>query len=288
MQVIMHRVNKRLIRQPHRTTPVMPRVTVKSAECHAVRNDIRRWTTAAGTSLTTHALGFAAFAASWMWWGEAEDRATFTGRDRAMTIEAAWSEPVPETVVIEETEAPVPVEVSPLEARIEKHRFTETRQATTTLAVVDFPAESTAPRVQAEKSELGESAAAVEPTSAEREPAPTLPRRTLAKPPASVASVAMPAQVMGTDDTQPPSFVRNRPPRYPELARQRGWQGTVLLRLSINESGQVTDVEIARTSGYELLDAEAVTTVRQWQAAPARRRGRPVSMDVYLPVRFVL
>ncbi|MCA9219007.1 MAG: energy transducer TonB [Planctomycetales bacterium] len=266
----------------------MPRVTVTATDCSTAPNDARRWLTAAGSSLLTHGLGFAAFAASWIWWGEAEDRAKFAGRDRAMTIEAAWSEPVPETVVIEETEAPVPVEVSPREARIEKHRFTETRQATTTLAVVDFPAEQTAPSVQAEKSERGETAAQVESESAEQEPAPTVPRRTLTKPPTSVASVAMPAQVMGTDDTQPPSFVRNRPPRYPELARQRGWQGTVLLRLSIDESGQVVRVEIARTSGYDLLDAEAVTTVRQWQAAPARRRGRPVSMDVYLPVRFVL
>ena len=53
----------------------MPRVTVTATDCSTAPNDARRWLTAAGSSLLTHGLGFAAFAASWMWWGEAEDRA---------------------------------------------------------------------------------------------------------------------------------------------------------------------------------------------------------------------
>ena len=48
--------------------------------------------------------------------------------------------------------------------------------------------------------------------------------------------------------------------KYPHLARKRGWQGEVLLKLDINRQGKISHIFIARSSGYKLLDLNAVRT----------------------------
>ena len=60
------------------------------------------------------------------------------------------------------------------------------------------------------------------------------------------------------------------------------------LRLTIREDGRVADIEIARSSGYDILDAAAVNAVKRWRARPARRGGRSVSTVEVLPLRFRL
>jgi protein TonB len=96
-------------------------------------------------------------------------------------------------------------------------------------------------------------------------------------------------QVAGAElDDTPVSFVNNRPPRYPEQAYQRGWHGTVLLRLEIDAKGTVTQVSVVQSSGFPVLDAEALNTVRQWRARAARRNGQPTDSVEILPISFVL
>lgn len=92
----------------------------------------------------------------------------------------------------------------------------------------------------------------------------------------------------GLDVKQPPEFSGNRPPRYPALARQQGLDGTVLLRLSIDDRGHVENVEVARSSGHPILDAAAANAVRTWKGRPATRGGKPVATVELLPVRFRL
>lgn len=110
--------------------------------------------------------------------------------------------------------------------------------------------------------------------------------------PASAASAGAVARdqnlSQGTDSRIQPRFISNRPPRYPEQARQRRWQGTVYLRLTLDEEGQVVRVVVERSSGYPVLDAEAANAVRQWRAEPAQVNGRPVASEELLPVRFEL
>lgn len=84
-----------------------------------------------------------------------------------------------------------------------------------------------------------------------------------------------------------PTFQKRVDPVYPNLARRRGKQGTVLLRLSINEAGQLTQVEILEDPGHGLSEA-AVEAVRASRFSPARHNGRPVAVKATLPVRFAL
>ncbi len=76
----------------------------------------------------------------------------------------------------------------------------------------------------------------------------------------------------------------NPQPRYPSLARRRGEEGRVLLRLTVNATGRVEAVSVARSSGYELLDQEAQRTVARWrfQSPPTER------MVAQIPITFRL
>ena len=50
---------------------------------------------------------------------------------------------------------------------------------------------------------------------------------------------------------------------YPEIAAQRGQQGTCLLRITIDRKGNVSDVTLLESSGHRILDDEAIRAVRQ-------------------------
>lgn len=85
-----------------------------------------------------------------------------------------------------------------------------------------------------------------------------------------------------------PDYGANSPPKYPPLAREKGYEGTVYLRALIERDGRVGNLAIDRSSGYEILDRAAVDSVREWAFLPARKDGKPVASWVLLPVRFVL
>jgi protein TonB len=77
-------------------------------------------------------------------------------------------------------------------------------------------------------------------------------------------------------------------PRYPESARRAGAQGVTLLRVRVLESGRVGAVNIEQSAGFRDLDFAAVDAVKKWRFEPARRGKEPVSVWVFLPVKFEL
>lgn len=52
-------------------------------------------------------------------------------------------------------------------------------------------------------------------------------------------------------------------PRYPRRARRRGWEGVVDLRLRIDGAGRVSAVNVARSSGFGVLDDAAAAAARR-------------------------
>lgn len=79
----------------------------------------------------------------------------------------------------------------------------------------------------------------------------------------------------------------NRPP-YPQVARKRGWEGTVVLRLTVNREGNVETVNTHKSSGFPDLDESAAQAVKAWRFSPAKDGEFPISATVDLPVRFDL
>ncbi|WP_447968876.1 energy transducer TonB [Nitrospira sp. M1] len=78
-----------------------------------------------------------------------------------------------------------------------------------------------------------------------------------------------------------------RPP-YPRFAREQGWEGITILRISIESDGSVTSAKTQKSSGYPILDESAVQTVTQWIFAPAKNGEFDVASTVDLPIRFDL
>lgn len=62
----------------------------------------------------------------------------------------------------------------------------------------------------------------------------------------------------------------NIPPAYPALARQKGWEGTVALSYQVMPDGRVSDITISKSSGFEILDREAIRAVSQFLYMPGQ------------------
>jgi protein TonB len=77
-------------------------------------------------------------------------------------------------------------------------------------------------------------------------------------------------------------------PRYPEIARRQGIEGTTLLKIYVSDKGYVEDVPVERSAGHQDLDIAAMEAVKKWRFEPARRGKQPVAVWVMLPVRFEL
>lgn len=75
-------------------------------------------------------------------------------------------------------------------------------------------------------------------------------------------------------------------PEYPPLARRARVSGTVILMVTVNEEGEVTDVKVMR--GHPLLDDEAVRAVKQWRYSPTLLNGEPVPVIAMVTVIFSL
>jgi protein TonB len=126
----------------------------------------------------------------------------------------------------------------------------------------------------------------------------------IAKPPSETPSVP-PSETHGAAETKseappprdipkiaPPAFnaayLRNPAPRYPLMARRRGEQGTVTLRVLVTRDGFPARVSVERTSGSGQLDSAALETVKTWRFAPARQGSEPIDAWVLVPVVFRL
>src|SRR5579872_42302 len=84
-------------------------------------------------------------------------------------------------------------------------------------------------------------------------------------------------------------YGHNPAPIYPAEARRLAEHGTVLLRIKVAVDGAVEMVEVAQSSGFDLLDDEALETVRtRWRFVPARRDGVAVESWCEVPIRFAL
>lgn len=83
------------------------------------------------------------------------------------------------------------------------------------------------------------------------------------------------------------ALIAERPP-YPRFAREQGWHGTTILRIRVDEAGQVTSVSTQKSSGYPILDESANQAVKQWEFLPAKNGEFEVASIVDLPIRFDL
>lgn len=71
---------------------------------------------------------------------------------------------------------------------------------------------------------------------------------------------------------------------YPYMARKMGWEGRVTVSFVVSEDGSASDIKIIESSGFDLLDKNAVDTVRKVSPFPRP----PVRAEVVVPVVYRL
>lgn len=77
-------------------------------------------------------------------------------------------------------------------------------------------------------------------------------------------------------------------PVYPWLARFFEIEGKVVVKLRISAKGEVLDVKLHKSSGYQVLDDAAIRYAKMLQFVPARDGNKPVESEALLPVNFHL
>jgi protein TonB len=78
-------------------------------------------------------------------------------------------------------------------------------------------------------------------------------------------------------------------PEYPFVSRRLREQGTLRLKLTVDEKGLVTDAIVVNSSGFQRLDEAAVKWVKaQWRYTPAMQGTKPVPTTADAIVEFKL
>jgi protein TonB len=85
-----------------------------------------------------------------------------------------------------------------------------------------------------------------------------------------------------------PKYKQHPLPHYPQVARRKGYEGRTLLRVEVLQSGTVGRIEIADSSGFDVLDKAAVRSVKDWAFVPGTKNGETIDQWVMVPIRFSL
>ena len=102
------------------------------------------------------------------------------------------------------------------------------------------------------------------------------------------SSTAAEGTVSGVITEADPLYSVNPEPRYPRMAKKRGYEGTVLLNVLVSKEGRVKNLWIFESCGYNILDNAAMEAVKDWIFKPGTEDDKPVEMWVQVPVKFEL
>ena len=76
-------------------------------------------------------------------------------------------------------------------------------------------------------------------------------------------------------------------PEYSEEARKAKWQGTVVLRLVVDDKGRPNSLQVVRSLGLG-LDQKAIEAVSKWLFKPGMKDGKAVAVVATVEVNFRL
>ena len=187
-------------------------------------------------------------------------------------------DPVAQAVPQEVRTAAPTIQAAPQPVRSEPHILARTAQ----------PIE-TPPPAAMEQPAAAAPAAAIQPT-----PAVPAPSETVARMPES-ASASGPGPASPAQAKRDYGWLTEtlwgrieQLKRYPSLARLNRWEGKVVVRAVIKETGDMADLRIAQSSGYDVLDQDALETLKQ--TAPLKLKqplGQP-QIVVHIPISYKL
>lgn len=74
------------------------------------------------------------------------------------------------------------------------------------------------------------------------------------------------------------------PPKYPREAREKGIQGDVIVRATIDTKGHISEVEVV--SGDPMLADAALKALKHWKYRPYVLNGQPVEVETTIRFQF--
>ena len=75
--------------------------------------------------------------------------------------------------------------------------------------------------------------------------------------------------------------------KYPESAVKAKQQGNAIVGFVVGKDGTVSDVHIVKSTGYDVLDNEAMRVVKSMPAwEPGKQKGKHVNVKYNVPIRF--
>lgn len=92
---------------------------------------------------------------------------------------------------------------------------------------------------------------------------------------------------IGEVDRQPDPINPPVWPVYPKEAREKGIEGTVYVKLLVNDKGTV-EKAVVEQSDAEIFNKVSVDAAMKWKFKPALKQGSPVSTWIMLPFKFKL
>jgi len=95
-----------------------------------------------------------------------------------------------------------------------------------------------------------------------------------------------PSRVRVSQEVLEGRILKKVPPVYPPLAQQARIQGTVVLNVIIDKTGNVSNIRLI--SGHPMLAPAAMEAVRQWKYAPYELNGEAVEVETQVKVEFEL
>lgn len=96
--------------------------------------------------------------------------------------------------------------------------------------------------------------------------------------------------VVRADDSkfdEPPMPTKTVPPVYPAELRRDRVAGMVTMSITVDEKGMVSN-PVVKKSTREEFEQPAIDAVSKWKFEPAKKDGKPVSVQVVVPVKFTV
>ena len=85
-----------------------------------------------------------------------------------------------------------------------------------------------------------------------------------------------------------PVLIKLVKPKYPDLARKAGVEGTIFLQIVVDEKGNVIDAAIVVARPPGIFDDAALEAIYQWKYKPALQRDKAIKVRVGQRMEFTL
>jgi protein TonB len=86
-----------------------------------------------------------------------------------------------------------------------------------------------------------------------------------------------------------PQIVRRAAPAYPEIAKRAGIEGTVWVKIQLDENGKVREALVQKSSQPNLgFEEAAMAAAKSFEFSPAKKNHQPVAVWVTIPFHFKL